>query len=455
MKDSSPMGMHSSSDAFNFIESFTNLERNSAGSRTEYKLERMAYMLESFGHPERSFKAVHIAGSKGKGSTAAITARILKELGFNTGMFTSPHLVTYKERITLAGEFFPDDVYVRNTALIKEMLERGNLTGNLGQPTTFELLTLLAFLIFREQGCQWAVLETGMGGRLDATNLIVPEVSIITPIELEHCDVLGDTIEKIAFEKAGIIKPGVPVAVHHQRPEALEVLKRQAEELRSPFIYADDNIKIEDRRLKPDGSAFTLSMNGRKYEIATNLTGDFQCDNIASSLLALSRIMPEIDMQNTLNALKDVPLEGRMEIAGTEPPVVVDCSHTAYSIQRLLESCKKIFGTGGVLVFGSVKGKNYQAMLDLLVPCFDEVIISEPQGFKETDVEAVYNYAKGLGRTGQKADKIVTLEKSPEKSLELAISEAVKLGWKKPVVVTGSFYLAGAVKKYLSERSIE
>ncbi len=447
------MGMHSSSDAFNYIESFTNLERTPSGARSEYKLERMAYMLEQTGHPERSFKAVHIAGSKGKGSTAAITSRILKELGYKTGMFTSPHLVTYKERITLAGEFFPDDVYVRSTELIKEMLEWGKLTGNLGLPTTFELLTLLAFLIFREQGCQRAVLETGMGGRLDATNLVVPEVSIITPIELEHCDVLGDTIEKIAFEKAGIIKPGVPVVVQHQRPEALEVLRRKAEEMRSPFIYADDHIKIENCRLGPEGSTFTLSQDGRQYSIVTNLAGDFQCDNIASSLLALSRIMPDIDISKTLKALQDVPLEGRMEIVGTEPAVVVDGSHTAYSIQRLLDSCKKIFGAGGVLVFGSVKGKNYQAMLDILVPAFNEVIISEPQGFKETDVEAVYRYAKNICDAGQQDGKPLYLEPVPGKALDLAVDKAAKLGRKKPVVVTGSFYLAGAVKKYLSERS--
>lgn len=440
------MGMHSSSGAFKYIESFTNLERSFTSAQTEYKLERMAYMLEASGHPERSFKSVHIAGSKGKGSTASITARILEELGYKTGLFTSPHLVTYKERITLAGTFFSDDVYVRNTELIKKMLDSGKLTGNLGQPTTFELLTLLAFLIFKEQECQWAVLETGMGGRLDSTNLVVPEVSIITPIELEHCDVLGDTIEKIAFEKAGIIKPGVPVVVQHQRQEALAVIRQKADEMKSPLLYADDHIKIEDRRMGLDGSSFTLVCDDEKYRIATNLTGDFQCDNIACALLALKQVMPDMDMQKVLDALKDVRLEGRMEIIGTEPPIVVDGSHTAYSIRRLLDSCKEIFGEGGVLVFGSVKGKNYQAMLDLLIPSFDEVIISEPQGFKETDVDAVYAYAKGLFKS-------VTLEKSPEKALELAISKAVKLGSKKPVVVTGSFYLAGAVKKYITERN--
>lgn len=447
------MGMHSSSDAFNYIESFTNLERNFTSAQTEYKLERMAYMLEACGHPERSFKAVHIAGSKGKGSTAAMTARILEELGCNTGLFTSPHLVSYTERITLAGIPFDDEVYVRNIQLLKEKIDEGTLTGNLGQPTTFELLTLLAFLIFKEQGCQWAVLETGMGGRLDATNLIIPEVSIITPIELEHCDVLGNTLEKIAFEKAGIIKHGVPVAVQHQRQEALAVLRRRAEEMGSPLLYADDHIKIEDLRMGSEGSTFTLTLGTGRYNVSTNLAGNFQCDNIASSLLALHQIMPGMDMQKALNALKDVRLEGRMEIIGKEPSVVIDGSHTAYSIKRLLDSCKAIFGIGGVLVFGSVKGKNYQAMLNLLVPCFDEVIISEPQGFKETDIEAVYAYAKNVCEAGQLQEKPLILDKNPEKALELAISEAAKLDGKKPVVVTGSFYLAGAVKKYITERN--
>jgi len=440
--------MHSSSDAFNYIESFTNLERNFTSAQTEYKLERMAFMLEACGHPERSFKSVHIAGSKGKGSTAAIMSKVLAAQGCKTGLFTSPHLVSYKERITLAGAFFPDDIYIRNTELIKEMLECGKLTGDLGQPTTFELLTLLAFLIFREQGCQWAVIETGMGGRLDATNLIVPEVSIITPIELEHCDVLGDTLEKIAFEKAGIIKPGVPVVVQHQKPAALAVLKDTALKRGCRFIYADDNTAVSDLKMGMEGSEFELAIYKAAFHVKTNLAGSFQCDNIASALLAIKEILSGLDMHKTLKALEAVNLEGRLEIVGRKPPIIIDGSHTAYSIQRLLESCKAIFGTGGVLLFGSVKGKNYQAMLDMLLPCFDAVIISEPQGFKETDVEAVYKYAKALG-TEYGADKAVVLEIEPKKALELAKHKAAQLGSGKPVVVTGSFYLAGAAKRYI------
>ena len=438
------MEMHSSSDAFKYIESFTNIERNPVYANSEYKLERMAYMLEAAGHPERSFRPVHIAGSKGKGSTAAIAAAVLEAQGFKTGMFTSPHLVSYTERITLAGIPFDEEVYIRNTCILKRMIDDRSLTGNLGSPTTFELLTLLAFMIFREQGCQWAVIETGLGGRRDATNLIMPEISIITPIELEHCDVLGDTIEKIAFEKAGIIKQGVPVAVHHQRQSALEVLRKRAMEQNSPFLYADDHIQISDRSMSPAGSSFLLWLDGECLKMKTNLAGDFQCDNIACALLALKKILPDLDMDKTLNALCHIRLEGRMEITGTEPPVVIDGSHTEYSIQRLIASCKEIFGTGGILVFGSVKGKNHEAMLDVLLPFFDEIIISKPEGFKETDVEAVYAYARKTCKT-----KLVLFEPSPAKALKLALSKAAEAGGQKPVVVTGSFYLAGAVKRYI------
>ncbi len=438
------MGMHSSSDAFNYIESFTNLERNTSCVSSEYKLDRMTYMLEAVGHPEKAFRSVHIAGSKGKGSTASIISAMLSANGYKTGMFTSPHLVSYKERITLAGTFFPDDIYVKNTKLINEMLESGKLTGKLGQPTTFELLTLLAFMIFREQECRWAVIETGIGGRLDATNLIVPEVSIITPIELEHCAILGDTIEKIASEKAGIIKQGVPVVVQHQKPEALKVLKARALEKGSKFIYADDCTGISEVKMGISGSDFKLTLDGAAYPVKTNLTGSFQCDNIASALLAIKEILPDTDIHTSIDALSHVKLEGRLEITGKKPPVVIDGSHTAYSVQRLAESCKAIFGRGGILVFGSVLGKDYRAMLDILIPAFDAVIISRPEGLKETDVEAVYAYAKKKCK-----DKVIEFEESPS----LALDKAIAMTSEKPVVVTGSFYLAGAVKRHLKEKN--
>lgn len=444
------MEMHSSSesftsleDAFLYIENFANLERSPELSGHEYKLERMGLMLDYFGRPEKAFNTVHIAGSKGKGSTTAICGAILENHGFKTGMFTSPHLISYTERITLAGKPFEDNVYLREINRIKRALETENITGNMGRPTTFELLTLLAFLIFREEKCSWAVIETGLGGRLDCTNLIVPRASVITTIELEHCDILGDTYERIACEKGGIIKEGIPVFVQKQRPEAADVLKREAMKKNAPFHMAEAENTPEILETGTDGTLFGLNIPGLGYsEYRTNLTGIFQGDNIFIALFALSSVVPGFDAEKGKKGLLNVRLEGRMEIKGNAPPVVIDGSHTEASVTKLLDSVRSIFGEGGILVFGSVKGKNFRGMVDILFSHFRDIIISRPRGYKEADTGEIFSYA--LKRFPEK--KILHIEncrEALEKALELSENRI-------PVIVTGSFYLAGAIKEILN-----
>ena len=446
------MEMHSSSesftnleDAFQYIENFANLERSPQLSGHEYKLERMRVMLDYFGHPEKAFRSVHIAGSKGKGSTTAICAAILENHGLKTGMFTSPHLISYTERISLNGKPFPDEVYIRETNRIKEALEKGNLTGGLGSPTTFEILTLLAFLIFREEKCSWAVIETGLGGRLDCTNLIIPEVSVITTIELEHCDILGDTYEKIAYEKSGIIKKNIPVTVQSQRAEVMAVLKREAALKNASFFCSGEECVTEDIKTGKEGTVFRAVFPGwEPMVLKTNLTGTFQCANIVSAISAVSSVLENFDMEKAAEALSKVNLEGRMEITGSEPPIVIDGSHTENSVKKLLDSCISIFGNEGILMFGSVKGKNYRKMADILFSHFSRIIISAPVGYKETDTEEIYRYATE-NFPGKEIFYIEDCRKGLEKALELS-------GKQIPVIVTGSFYLAGAVKKIMQEK---
>ena len=426
------MGMHSSSDAFNYIESFTNLERNFTSAQTEYKLERMAYMLEACGHPERSFRAVHIAGSKGKGSTAAITARILKELGYKTGLFTSPHLMTYKERITLAGEFFPDDIYIRNTELIKEMLECGKLTGNLGQPTTFELLTLLAFLIFKEQGCQWAVLETGMGGRLDATNLVVPEVSIITPIELEHCDVLGDTLEKIAFEKAGIIKKGCPVVLFQQSESVTAVVRRRCEEEGSA-LHIPDFSQIHSEFDSLYGQSFTYK--GEAY--ALPLLGSHQLKN-AAAVLEVVGVLRErgwkLEQTDVEHGLYAVSWPGRFELLSDEPLFVVDGGHNPQCAQTVAENLLHYFpDKRRILLLGILKDKDVGGLTDILDPVADEYICITPGSFRALPAEELAEHLKRYGKPvtvcGSIRDGVsAALDRSDEDSVVCAVGSLYSVG---------------------------
>lgn len=436
------------SEEFSFLESFTNLERTPEKSRKEYKLERMRAMLEYFHNPQNSFRTIHIAGSKGKGSTSTIAASMLESHGYKTGLFTSPHLVSYTERITLAGKPFPDDVYCQAIEALRTAVADREFTRDMGMPTTFELLTLLAFIIFRKENCQWAVIETGMGGRLDATNLITPEICIITPIELEHCDVLGDTVEKIAGEKAGIIKHKIPAVIQPQKNEALAVLQEKAAQQESQFLYLPDETKISDIKVSTEGTSFRAKFRwtGRR-KFMTNLTGTFQADNICSAILALKQVLPDLDIIRCLDAIKNIPLSGRMELLKTIPPVIIDGSHTENSIRRLQESYNQMFNTKGILIFGSVTGKNYQAMLDILCDNFQTIIITKPQECRESNPEEIMQYCRS--HYGNKDFRLETDRiRAVEMALRLAFPE------KLPIVVTGSFYLAGAIKQLLMKGAI-
>ncbi|MFA7539910.1 MAG: bifunctional folylpolyglutamate synthase/dihydrofolate synthase, partial [Sphaerochaetaceae bacterium] len=194
-----------------YMESFANLERKTGDySPREYRLDRMGKLLTHLGNPERSFKSIHIAGSKGKGSTAIFIAKGLSALGYKTGLYASPHLVDYRERFTLSGTFFSEEALVKSGNSLVEKLEGFSFSDEWGvsEPTAFELYTAYAYLLFKENKCSWAVIETGLGGRLDATNTLTPEASVITPIELEHTAILGNTLSLIAYEKGKIIKEG-------------------------------------------------------------------------------------------------------------------------------------------------------------------------------------------------------------------------------------------------------
>lgn len=192
-----------------YMEHFTNLEKKTDRYNTRtYRLDRMQAIMKALGNPQDSYRSIHVAGSKGKGSTASYIASGLEAAGFVTGLYMSPHVSDYRERFTLCGRFVSDDILVSTGNILAKGLEDFHFNDSMGetQPTTFELYTAFAFLLFKQIGCQWAVIETGLGGRLDATNIIQPEASVLTPIELEHTDILGDTIAKIATEKSKIIK---------------------------------------------------------------------------------------------------------------------------------------------------------------------------------------------------------------------------------------------------------
>ena len=326
-----------------------------------------------------------------------------------------------------------------------------------GEPTTFELLTLLAFLIFREAGCEWAVFETGLGGRLDATNVIVPQASVLTIIELEHTEYLGSTIAEIAGEKAGIIKTGVPAFSSGQTAEAETVFKIKAAERNSALFFPDDLIK-EIRTLPVSDSAFMQSAeivfnSGSSYLLNLQSAGGFQMNNasLAVSCLEYLRTKQESGLPKTFDpsaGISRTVLPGRMEIFNSvsdRPMMLLDGAHTLRSVQSAAEAFFKVIGdrndneTGALLLFGAVDGKNIEGMAKILGPLFNNIIISTPGTFKKSSPEAVYEC---FGRYIKDEAKLI-LEKDPLEAFNSALDQ------KLPVFVTGSFYMAAEIRKLL------
>ena len=442
------MPIGSTGELFSWIESFTNLERSGAlFSARAYQLERMNRLLERFGRPQDAFRSAHIAGSKGKGSTAALLAWSLQASGPRTGLYTSPHVDSYLERFAVLEADRLDHAPGRLLALGRDLHERieglpEEFLGRHGRPTTFELLTLLAFCLFRDLKCPWAVLETGIGGRLDATNTVSPEVCLITPIELEHTDVLGDTLQAIAREKAGIIKPGVPVYSAPQEVEVREVLRATARERGSPIVFLDEELEKLDSRYTLEGTEVALRFRGqpeRRYTLS--LIGDFQAENAALVDLAARRTLG-LSEEALRRGLRAVVLPGRLELLSREPAVVLDGAHTPRSVARVLAVFGTLFGSDGVLLFGAAKGKKTAEMAALLAPAFERIVVTAPGTFKESEPAEVHRQFSAF---------------RPSSLLEPRTAEALALALRltegrRPLLVLGSFYLAGEVRRALLAR---
>ena len=430
-------------ELFGWIESFTNLERSGAVfSARAYQLERMRGLAQRLGSPQEAYRSFHVAGSKGKGSTAALLAWSLQASGLRTGLYTSPHVESYLERYAVLenGASDPHPQLLADLgARLRENIETlpREFLEEYGQPTTFELLTLLAFELFRESGCRAAVLETGIGGRLDATNVVTPELCLLTPIEREHTDVLGDTLGEIAREKGGIIKPGVPVYSSAQAPEVRAVLRGIAARQRSPIAFLDEELEDLSSRFTPEGTDLELRFHGeppRRYRLA--LIGDFQAENAALVDLAARRTLGlggEALEQGFLAAR----LPARLELLRPRPPVVLDGAHTPRSVERVLAAFRALYGSDGVLLFGAARGKKIAEMAALLAPAFQRIVITTPGVFKQSDPVETHRLFQGLCPAAR-------LEPDTGAALALALelTEA-----QRPLLVLGSFYLAGEVRR--------
>ncbi len=431
--------------AVDFLYSRINLERDTSSvDRNEYKLDGMRFLLERFGNPQLDFKVIHIAGSKAKGSTAALTASVLTAAGGSTGLYTSPHVSSIQERIAVNGRPIDREVFADLCFHLKDKIERIPLSAfpESKNPTFFELMTLLAWLAFRRARCEYVVLETGLGGRLDATNIVNPAAAVLTPIELEHQAILGDSLEKIAAEKCGIIKQGVPVFCARQ-PEAVKrVIREQAEAKNASVLFLDDelsNLQVVERIDRTD-FRFTLKW-GAENHFTLGLAGAFQAENAALAFVTLRTLYPGIPGQAYRKGFASAFLPARMEVVCKAPLVIVDGAHTPGSVSRAMASFTGLAGREGILLFAAVKGKNIDEMAAVLAPYFLRIIVSTPGSFRRSEPGRVYEAFR-------RYNKNVYLEPDPRRALHKALALS---GGVLPVLAVGSLYFAAELRAHYAQ----
>lgn len=425
---------------FDYLESFTNLERGGYQPR-EYRLERMQSLVAAFNHPERNFRVLHVAGSKGKGSVCSFAASCFRTAGFLTGTYLSPHVSSYLERIQIPGV---DDARIAAEIIAAgERLRSHVRTLRLSEPeqtlpTTFELLTLLAFLVFQAVEVEIGVVEVGLGGRLDATNLVQPETAVITHIELEHTEYLGNTLEAIAREKGGIIKEGVPVVIAPQKPEVERVLRAIASD-RGCRVIGAEGVEVIVKHTDLSGNEVTIRFPDG-FAVHTHLAspGGIHALNSATAVSAVRVMEPTMSPDAVAAGLAATRIPGRAEVFPGPPPVLLDGAHTPVSVSAVAELARDLVpDETRVLIFGSVAGKKHTQMLEALVPAFDHVIISRPGTFKKS-------YPRTLHEACLEAGGSCTLREEMDEALALAYSMNPGL-----IVVTGSFYLVGEARARL------
>jgi len=413
----------------------------------------MEFLAELAGHPERCAPSIHIAGSKGKGSVTAMIASMLEADGRRAARYMSPHIADIRERISVGNSLFDEAVYCAAGDELRDIAECKvpSAHNNLFDPATeegesltfFELLTLYYFLCARIGGCDVMVVETGMGGRLDCTNIIDPLVSVITLIELEHTAILGPTVAAVAGEKAGIVKPGKPLILSRQNAEALDVFRKRAAEQNSPLSYFPDIAAIDNLHIHPGGTDFSLALHTQLHlTLSIPIPGAVQAENAGLAVAALKTAFPGIEENAIRRGLANVKLPARFEkIADSgnadKPPVIIDGAHTPESVLLCAKTFCSLYGEGGILLFGCAADKNAAAMADILLPRFSQIIITTPGNFRTSNPEKAYRAFS--------SKKTLFVRDTRE-----ATKQALETGREKglPILCTGSFYLVAEVRGY-------
>ncbi|MFA5312007.1 MAG: folylpolyglutamate synthase/dihydrofolate synthase family protein [Methanomassiliicoccales archaeon] len=405
-------------------------------------LDRMRDLMAALGNPERSFRSVHVAGTNGKGSVCAMLASIFQEAGLVTGLYTSPHLVDFEERIQVHGGMVQREEVAALAAEIKQIMDSPDFPEG-RRLTFFEITTAIAFLHFKRKGVQMAVVEVGMGGRLDATNVIEPVCTVITRISLEHTQFLGDTVAKIAFEKAGIIKENVTVITAETDESALRVIDAVARDHASPMLVAGRDIDFKVISRGWDG--VLVSLGSIDETVKLPLVGAFQASNAAMACecaLEVSGRGIRVKEKDIAAGLSTVRWPGRVEVVSEGPKIVFDVSHTPDGAKVVADELRELHDGRWVLVLGVLDDKDLDGIARVFGSISSKAIAASPKTKRAFPAETV---AKALERH---CDAV-----SVASDVGAAIDEAIKrCGPDEAILVTGSLYMIGEAKEWLEQR---
>ena len=420
----------------------------------KFDLRNITVLAERLGHPQRAYPSVHIAGTNGKGTTAAMLDSILRAAGLRTGLYTSPHLERINERIRLDGEEIADsdfaETFARIHATIEELLASGpEASGLAAHPTYFECLTAMGFDFYARRQVDFAVFEVGMGGRLDATNIVTPEVAVITQIDFDHENFLGHSIEEIAAEKAGIIKPGGWVVSAAEHPAARAVIARRAAELDARLVEVDTAYRVEGLHAVAGcyRAAVSSAHSTRRIELALPLPGRFQMRN-AVAALAAARLLAErgfpLDDAAIARGIATVRWPGRLERVHERPSVYLDGTHNPAGARELLAFWEEHFqGKRILLVYGAMRDKAVDEITGLLFPRAATVIVTQPRQARAISADALSSMTRHLAK---RMEVVAEPEEALERALELAARDDA-------VFATGSLYLVGDLRGWWRARA--
>ena len=423
--------------AVNWVLSFADYERwPGFAYAARFDLRRMEVLLSQLGNPHLGRKTVHIAGSKGKGSTAAMIASGLQAADFTVGLYTSPHLHTIRERMTLDFQPIAENDFARLVERLRPKVEAIN-RGSLGELTTFEILTALGFLCFQEARADFQVVEVGLGGRLDATNVVQPEICVITSISHDHTQVLGEDLTQIAAEKAGIIKPGTLTVVAPQRPDVVRVIEEFCHRRGSRLLRVGEQVVWREREVNPLWQSAEISGLRDNYEIRLPLLGEHQLENAAMAVAVLETLGLPPDAITT--GLARVSWPGRLEVLAREPWLIADGAHNADSAAKLVKALKRHFRFAqAILIFAASGDKDIRGMVKELAPFFDPVIITRSRHPRAADpLKLAREFENGH------------VQAQVTENVEQALAEAQALAGKEDLIcVTGSLFVVAEARSW-------